>query len=542
MSHIKENDTPRGKKARMAVHTTDHERILDPKFPIVTKTDLKGKITYANRAFCEIAGYSESELLGQPHNVVRHPDMPAEAFKDLWNIVKQGQPWRGLVKNRCKDGGYYWVDAYVTPLTENGKKVGYMSVRSMPTEKQKSEAQTLYAAVNKGTARFPNTTIARGRPLAVDFAVASLLPTTLALGTHFTQGTTAYVLSAATVALALGGFAWINRLIHKEVRTIGQVMVSLAEGNFKHQVPHSNTREFGRILTGFRNMQVNLRAIIADVISSSTRVKDDAHSLTELAGDLMNRSVQQSDGINSVAAALEELSVSVSEITEATNKSTGHANRAMQVVDEGAQAMLRSTAATQEVSEVVEVARGSMTQLSEAVSKIDSVTSTITSIAEKTNLLALNAAIEAARAGEYGRGFAVVTDEVRKLAEMTRISTREICDTVGKVQEGTRGALEIMELASGKVQTGTNLIQEANAKLGEIRESSKGVAQSASDISAMLEQQSQASLEVANSMERMSALTESNLLGITNLDGSSKTLAGTSQELRKLVHHFEQSL
>src|SRR5688572_14898429 len=105
----------KGRSARMAAPTHGPERLLDPKIPIVTKRDLKGRISYANPAFVEISGFTLDELLGQPHNVVRHPDMPREAFKDLWDTTRLDEPWKGLVKNRCKDGGYYWVDAYVTP-------------------------------------------------------------------------------------------------------------------------------------------------------------------------------------------------------------------------------------------------------------------------------------------------------------------------------------------------------------------------------------------------------------------------------------------
>ncbi|WP_046157742.1 PAS domain-containing protein [Chromobacterium vaccinii] len=105
------------------------ELFLLPHRPIVTKTDLKGQITYANRAFIDISGFSEEELIGQSHNVVRHPDMPEEAFADLWDTIKSGRPWKGLVKNRSKQGHFYWVEAYVTPICENGRPVGYMSVR-----------------------------------------------------------------------------------------------------------------------------------------------------------------------------------------------------------------------------------------------------------------------------------------------------------------------------------------------------------------------------------------------------------------------------
>ncbi|MFN7506887.1 MAG: methyl-accepting chemotaxis protein [Limnobacter sp.] len=526
----------------MSAPTTAVERLLDPKIPIVTKTDLKGRITYANPAFVEISGFTLEELLGQPHNVVRHPDMPRDAFKDLWDTARRDEPWKGLVKNRCKDGGYYWVDAYVTPLTQNGEKIGYMSVRSKPSDTQKAQAEALYKAVNAGTASFPFTKPTKGRPFVVDLAIVGFLPVIIALLSMFNIPALSYSSAAASFIAAALGLLWLKSRVEHTNNSMLQAMRALAEGNFKHEIPESSTREFNRVHTAFKSMQVNLRAIIADVISGSSEVKNNAEHLSQLAVNLMTRSQQQSDGINGVAAALEELSVSVSEISEATGKSSAHAKNAMDVVDTGAQSMDKSTEATQKVAHVVQDAKQNIEELNRAVVKISNVTHTITEIAEKTNLLALNAAIEAARAGESGRGFAVVADEVRKLAEMTRQSTTEISATVQEVQSGTNKGLETMGRAVDEVNIGTTLILEAGESLQAIKVASRGVAQSAKDISAMLEQQSQASLEVANSMERMSALTESNVAAINDLDNAAKQLASTSGDLRTLVKHFEASL
>ena len=111
---------------------TDHEVKLRKDQELVTKTNLKGIITYTNPDFVEVSGFTEAELVGQNHNIVRHPDMPVEAFKDLWDTLKLGRPWNKLVKNRCKNGDYYWVKANVTPVFSNGEIVEYMSVRTRP--------------------------------------------------------------------------------------------------------------------------------------------------------------------------------------------------------------------------------------------------------------------------------------------------------------------------------------------------------------------------------------------------------------------------
>ena len=132
---------------------TDREHPLDDNTLIVSKTDLKGLITYCNRDFIEISGFTEQELMGKNHNIVRHPDMPPAGFEDLWDTLKQGKPWTGIVKNRCKNGDFYWVKANVTPVWERGQVMGYLSVRWKPTRSEVDGAAALYKAINERKAK-----------------------------------------------------------------------------------------------------------------------------------------------------------------------------------------------------------------------------------------------------------------------------------------------------------------------------------------------------------------------------------------------------
>lgn len=145
---------------RINLPVSNHERVLKDGDSIVSKTDTKGKITYVNRTFCEISGFSEDELIGQPQNIVRHPDMPPAAFADFWNTLKSGKSWKGLVKNRCKDGGYYWVEANANPIYHNGQVVGYMSLRTKPSREQIEHAEKVYAALRE---QRHGWTVRRGR-------------------------------------------------------------------------------------------------------------------------------------------------------------------------------------------------------------------------------------------------------------------------------------------------------------------------------------------------------------------------------------------
>ena len=125
---------------RSNLPVTQHERTFSARERLISTTDLHGKITYCNDAFVAISGFAREELLGQPHNLVRHPDMPSAVFAHMWDTLKQGKPWMGLVKNRCKQGDFYWVSAYVTPIYENNQMIGYESVRTLPSQAQKARA------------------------------------------------------------------------------------------------------------------------------------------------------------------------------------------------------------------------------------------------------------------------------------------------------------------------------------------------------------------------------------------------------------------
>ncbi len=140
---------------RTNLPVTDTEHLMRDDQLIVSSTDLKGQITHFNRAFLEISGFTEKELLGAPHNLIRHPDMPSAAFEDLWKTVKAGRPWSGIVKNRCKNGDFYWVDANISPLRENGTVTGYISVRRKPTREQIAAAEIIYERLRAGKPAHP---------------------------------------------------------------------------------------------------------------------------------------------------------------------------------------------------------------------------------------------------------------------------------------------------------------------------------------------------------------------------------------------------
>ncbi|MBS0440883.1 MAG: PAS domain-containing protein, partial [Proteobacteria bacterium] len=142
---------------------TQREFLLDDGATLVSSTNLKSRITYCNPAFVAVSGYAREELIGQPHNLIRHPDMPAEAFRDMWATLEAGEPWTGVVKNRRKSGDHYWVRANVTPVIENGRITSYLSVRTAPSRDEVAAAEALYAHMRgEASAGRMVTTLRRG--------------------------------------------------------------------------------------------------------------------------------------------------------------------------------------------------------------------------------------------------------------------------------------------------------------------------------------------------------------------------------------------
>ncbi|MBI4986643.1 MAG: Tar ligand binding domain-containing protein, partial [Rhodocyclales bacterium] len=189
---------------------------------LVSKTDLKGIITYANDAFVTLSGFSREELLGKNHNIVRHPDMPPQAFEDLWRTLKSGLPWRGIVKNRAKDGDHYWVDAFAVPIRENERCVGYMSVRSAPSRDAVSAAEALYQTLNRTKAALDTSP-----PLTKRITIRTRLVAVMSF-----MG----LLLAGGAAVGIGGIAMTNESLDRTyqarlepVDTIGRITALMSD-------------------------------------------------------------------------------------------------------------------------------------------------------------------------------------------------------------------------------------------------------------------------------------------------------------------------
>ncbi len=683
---------------------TQREVAFPPQSYLVSRTDLKGCITYANDAFVEISGFSRDELIGKNHNLVRHPDMPEAAFRDLWTTVKSGLPWRGLVKNRCKNGDFYWVEAFVVPLKKNGQVTGYMSVRTPAEPSKRAATEAAYAAAGqKGSlpttgkrtlslqARLwaavavmlslmtlvglfglqgiaesnaqldrmyrekllpsnmtnrmmalladnrsqimlglqhdtlnPNSKL-HDHPLTMHvdatlknreeinalLAEIKKLPLTAkeeALFAQFSDTRERFSKEGINLArgmLAEGKYLETNQLLllkinplYNEMRQSGEALINefarsseadfaaaearyskvrnltigilvailaialigglmligaiinpvrkaishfelIAEGKLTEDIDINGRDETGLLLCNLASMQGTLKAMLDNINAASKSIDERCALLETQMSQVAEQSVRQQSSAEGVAAATEEFSQSVQEVANNAHDAATAARESQQQVRESHASINQSMAATTRVVEAVQTSNVTIDQLNQSIAKIGDITRVIADIAGQTNLLALNAAIEAARAGEQGRGFAVVADEVRKLAERTTTSTADINNTVNEIQSVTARAVASMDLAAREVDTGIGMLRQSVAGLEGITHSSSQVSEMAEQISEAARQQGIASEEVALSMQQINDLVEQNSLSARSAKTAADELLETARQLDQLIAGFE---
>lgn len=530
---------------RINTPVTAVERFLEPGKPIVTKTDLQGRIEYANESFVAISGFTREELLGSDHNIVRHPDMPPQAFADLWRTIRAGQPWRGLVKNRTKSGDFYWVDAFVTPITEQGRPVGYVSVRSAPSRTAVAQAEALYAQVRAGTARFPETRVDATRtPSWAPWWALALPAGALACAAGWAGGAGGIGLGVLSAVLAVTMAAGVQIRLLGPLAALASHIEALDEGRLSDTVaaPRAAAALARKTFTKLEALRIHLRAMFADVLVSAGDIEARSRRVDESLRALMEATRQQNDRIAQVAAAMEQMSVSVNEIAQNTAQGLEAAQRTESLAQSGMALMAASLESSDRVASVVDTTQREIAQVDQSVTRISEVTRIIREIAEQTNLLALNAAIEAARAGEQGRGFAVVADEVRKLSERTAQSTQHIASGVEDIVRQAHAAVSTMATASTEVTTSATQIRSSSESLDQIWNASRDAVRSADEIKAMLQQQSVASHEMASAMEKLSETIEASGRDLSTIGEATNALHATAAEMRLLVRHLESAL
>ncbi|WP_371322604.1 methyl-accepting chemotaxis protein [Dechloromonas sp. ZY10] len=346
--------------------------------------------------------------------------------------------------------------------------------------------------------------------------------------------------------LAIGGFISISLLLVSRniIRTLGgdpevasAVTRRIAAGDLATPVD-GDPNDRDSLLGNIRTMQETLRHMISTITANAKQVAGSADELLRASEQVADRARHQSDAAASMAAAVEQMAVSIDVVRDNANEAHALSREAGSLSEEGAAVIHNAANEMRKISQAVQSSSSIVEDLGHQSDQITSIVNTIKEIADQTNLLALNAAIEAARAGEQGRGFAVVADEVRKLAERTGLSTTEIAEMVNKIQSGTRSAVSSMQSGVDQVGSGVELANQAGESITRIRDGAQRVTQMVTSISDSIAEQSAAGNQIAQQLETIAQMSEESATAVRNTANAARDLHTLSASLHQAVSQF----
>ncbi|MCX7173689.1 MAG: methyl-accepting chemotaxis protein [Proteobacteria bacterium] len=685
---------------------TNLEYALRPGIAIISITDAKGVITECNEAFVEASGFTREELIGQAHNIVRHPDMPPAAFQDMWDTLRRGRPWSGIVKNRRKNGDHYWVRATATPLP-GGK--GFTSVRVTPTRDEVSAAERLYAQLRAGAKiqLYEGAVVPRrqfnvlnklsvsqrlwvmaGLPVLLaislvasglsslhdsrdslqavyadrlipmnqmsiinDYNQMSLIELLLAsravsnkdeLGDHLKEikknkvgldkkwldyqanlrneeerklaadhvakrealwaviFKVSDLLAAGNLDQAMNVFdkdmdkvrwgqeesidklmifeikqaeiAYKNaeerynmnligslsigilgtaitlltavlsiRYIRNSLREITETAEEIAGGNLLRPLPKAGHDEIGDLVSKVAIMRNSLHELITAIHQNLEFLTQSAEKLSASAASGASISEVQSRAAEGMSSAVEQMSASIGHVEESAREAHDIAQVSATRSTDGGRIIHEAAEEMRRIAESVHSTAGTIRELESSSTKISSAAAVIKEIADQTNLLALNAAIEAARAGEQGRGFAVVADEVRKLAERTANSTKDIDAMISSIETNTKRASGEMDAGVNRVNDGVKLAREAGDSVAGIRDGAEQATRAVDAISNALSEQVAAAKEITQRVDLVLQGAEQNKESAAQTAESAQQVQSVVQVLSRLAKRFRIS-
>jgi len=533
---------------------------------IVSEADIKGDIVTVNDKFMEVSKYPKNELIGHPHNTTRHPDMPKETFKTLWATIGRGQIFRGIIKNRAKDGTPYYVDAVIKPiLGKNGKPRKYLGVRyditvqEIARQNMKGLADAIdlsYATIEfnlDGTVMTANANFLKTLGYSLDEIKGKhhrmFCETVYTNSSEYTgfwaKLNRGEADSGVYKRIGKGGNeVWIQASYSpvkdemgrpfKVVKLATDITVqkkaqfeleacmgeaqhslgALAEGDLTQSMSGTYQGELEKIKVSINTALTNLTQTMTTVRDAVEAVTTGSEQITKGGEDLSQRTAEQ-------ASALEETSASMEEMTSTVKQSADNAKQANQLAIAARDVAAKGGSVTTRAIEA-------MGEINKSSKKIADIITVIDEIAFQTNLLALNAAVEAARAGEHGRGFAVVAAEVRNLAQRSATAAKEI---KGLINESIQ-----------RVSDGSELVNQSGKTLDEIVDSVKRVSDIIEEISAASQEQASGIEQVNKAVMQMDEVTQQNAALVEETTSASQSMKEQAQALMHQVEVFKVTM
>jgi methyl-accepting chemotaxis protein len=541
---------------------------------IVSEANLRGDIVSCNDKYCEVSQYSRDEAIGQPHSLTRHPDSPKSMFKELWATIGRGDTFRGVIKNRKKDGSPYYVDAVIAPvLGENGKPKKYLGVRYDITEAEieRQHAKGIIRAINGAyafvefdpTGKIVDTNENFLRSTGYDRAAVIGMKQSLFSANSDTsqlenqqlwedlrggkaradvfqlQGTNQKVVwfqaVYAPVVDEVGrvvGVAFIGMditdteiALKQKVEQILDVVQSATHGDLTRELTVSGQDPIGQLGEGLQTFFAKLRSSIAIIAENSLSLAGASEELSTISSQLREDADQTASWAGAMTVSSEEVDSNVALVATGVEQ----LNSAIREIAKNAAA---AATVSQEAVSLARMTNQTIEKLGDSSLEIGKVVSVITSIAEQTNLLALNATIEAARAGEAGKGFSVVANEVKELAKETARATEDIRKKIDAIQADTGCAVSAIQQIGGVINqindiSGTiaSAVEEQTATANEMRRSVIVAAGGSSAIAA--------------DISKVAAATQSTLGGADNSTEAATELSRMAGELQSLVSEFQ---